>query len=122
MMAGFSAPSGLSAWNSTHAMTRGSSSFSFLRRSRLAFSKEPTMSSSASSPSGWSGRGEEDPDRDVSRLYRRVIPVLQYLDPADHAVRKDRPDVLLDTGGPGLRHVIFLTCQPYTYNTCKLVK
>ena len=56
------------------------------------------------------GPGEEDPDRDVSGLYCRVIPVLQYLDPADHAVRKDRPDVLLDTGGPGLRHVILLTC------------
>src|SRR5580700_6229470 len=49
--------------------------------------------------------GEEDPDRDVSRLYRRVVPVLQYLDSADYVVRKERPDVLLDTSGPGLRHV-----------------
>src|ERR1700681_286945 len=53
--------------------------------------------------------GEEDPDGDISRLYSRVIPVLQYLDPVDCAVRKDRPDVLLDTGSPGLGHVILFT-------------
>src|ERR1700734_2974770 len=62
---------------------------------------------------------EEDPDRDVSGLYRRVIPVLQDLDPADCTVRKDRPEVLLDPGGPRLRHVIPFTCQPYMYKTCK---
>src|ERR1700691_4416418 len=64
--------------------------------------------------------GEEDPDRDVSRLYRRVIPVLQDLDPADYAVRKDRPEVLLDPGGPRLRHVVLFACQSCAYNMCKL--
>src|ERR1700678_1819769 len=63
--------------------------------------------------------GEEDPDRDVSRLYRRVIPVLQYLDPADCAIGKDRPDVLLDAGGPGLRHHTVLTCKICAHNACK---
>jgi hypothetical protein len=62
---------------------------------------------------------DEDPDRDVSRLYRRVVPVLQYLDPADYVVRKERPDALLDTSDPGRRHVIFLTCKPCVYNTRK---
>ena len=100
-------------------MTRGSSSFSFLRRSRLAFSKEPTISSSGFFALRLVRPVKEDPDRDVSRLYRRVVPVLQHLDPADHVVRKKRPDVLLDTRGPGLRHVIFLTRKPYAYNTCK---
>jgi hypothetical protein len=37
----------------------------------------------------WVLPGEEDPDRDVSRFYRRVVPVPQYLDPADRAVGED---------------------------------
>jgi hypothetical protein len=63
--------------------------------------------------------GEENADRDVSRLYRRVIPVLEHLDPADHALRKERPDVLLDTSGPRLRHVFLLAYTTFAHNTCK---
>src|SRR5580658_2428701 len=62
---------------------------------------------------------KEDPHRDISRLYRRVVPVLQHLDPAEDAVRKKRPDMRLDTRGPVIPHVLFLTCKPYAYNTCK---
>jgi len=62
---------------------------------------------------------QEDPNRDISRLYRRIVPVLQNLNPADHAIREERPDVLLDTLGSRLRHVIFLTYTPYVCIMCK---